>query len=56
MIKLLTEIGEGLLAAMLFVLPMFIVFPLTKSHTIVAVTLFLSFFGLGVYLWKRTAT
>jgi len=56
MIHRLTEIGEGLLVALLFVLPMFIVFPLTTSHAVLAITLALSFAGLGLYLWKRTAT
>lgn len=51
----LAQVIEGVLVAVAFVLPMFVVFPLTYSFTIELLTLTLSLAGLSLYLIKRIA-
>jgi len=51
--EILLEIGEGILVAMWFILPMFVVFPLTQSAAVSVFTVVLSLIGLSVYLWMR---
>jgi hypothetical protein len=52
---ILAQVIEGVLVAVAFVLPMFIVFPLTYSFAIELLTLVLSLAGLSLYLLKRIA-
>jgi hypothetical protein len=50
---ILAQVIEGILVAIVFFLPMFIVFPLTYSFAIELLTLVLSLAGLSLYLIKR---
>ena len=52
---ILAQLVEGVLVAAAFVLPMFIIFPLTYSFAIELLTLVLSLAGLSWYLTKRIA-
>ncbi|HLC40636.1 MAG TPA: hypothetical protein VJO34_03295 [Methylomirabilota bacterium] len=52
---ILAQVIEGALVAVVFLLPMFIVFPLTYSFAVELLTLVLSLAALSFYLIKRIA-
>ena len=52
---ILTQVMEGVVVAIGFLLPMFIVFPLTYSFAVELLTLVLSLAGLSLYLLRRIA-